>query len=219
MSKEWKKFIWNKEYLSFKAAIFDLDNTLYAYKPCNDFASKNLFKKIAKDFKKYTPAQVERIYNESRRETHLRLSGTASMHSRFLYIQRTLEALMQKTDVKRTLFYHDYFWKSYFKKMILHSWVLPLFKDLKKNAIKITILTNLTSELQFKKIIKLGLYPYVDFIVTSEEAGKEKPALETLDHLLTKLATTYYSVFVVGDDEKTDVFGDKIGKTLIINRT
>ena len=50
-----------------------------------------------------------------------------------------------------------FFWKNFFNKMKLFEWVMPVFKKLKKNNIKIIIATDFNARIQFLKIINLKM--------------------------------------------------------------
>ena len=71
------------------------------------------------------------------------------------------------------------------------------------------IITDLTSQIQFKKIINFRLDQYFDYIVTSEEAGCDKPAKAIYDLALNK--TSYQSglIWMIGDDPEKDTKGSK----------
>ena len=48
-------------------------------------------------------------------------------------------------------------------------------QKLKERGIRIGIGTDMTAHIQYRRLEFLNLSPYIDFIVTSEEAGVEKP--------------------------------------------
>ena len=54
--------------------------------------------------------------------------------------------------------------------------VRELLTELNKYKIKTAIITDLTSQIQFRKIIFFGLEQYFDYVVTSEESGFDKPS-------------------------------------------
>ncbi|MBF0239353.1 MAG: HAD family hydrolase [SAR324 cluster bacterium] len=217
MTTSFKDFLDQRQYLHYQAGIFDLDNTLYAYAPCNQYAQKQLFERISLETG-FPVSQIDTAYKTARTVVHNRLSGTAAMHSRFLYIQTMLESLHYKTMVDRTLQLHEFFWGCYFSKMKLFEWVLPLFNDMRAHEIKIAILTDLTAEVQFRKLQKLGILPFIEWVITSEEVGAEKPHQETIDICLKKLNKSPENLFFVGDDPKKDTVGEILGiQTILFN--
>ena len=72
---------------------------------------------------------------------------------------------------------------------------------------KIGICTDLTAHIQHRKIRKLGLSEWIDEIVTSEEAGAEKPNEKIYQMILKKLKTSPENTIFVGDDLEKDVKG------------
>ncbi|MCB9799917.1 MAG: HAD family hydrolase [Candidatus Omnitrophica bacterium] len=213
-----KLFVKKKEYLKYRAAIFDLDNTLYDYHQCDVYARCKLFKEISKDYNLKT-SLIKRYYEKARLKVHGRLEGTASMHSRFLYIQGVIETINRSTDAVRILKYHRFYWKQYFMRMKLFAWVEPLFKDLCRHNIKIAILTDFTSELQYEKIKRLSITRYVQHVVTSEESGAEKPSEIMMNLCMGKLKMPAKDIFAVGDDPVKDILGKRLGiKTFILQR-
>ena len=62
-----------------------------------------------------------------------------------------------------------------FKDGKLFDDVLEFLDDLRLLGIPMVIVTDLTAQIQFRKIVYFGLDRYFDFVVTSEEAGQDKP--------------------------------------------
>ena len=59
--------------------------------------------------------------------------------------------------------------------MKLRKGVLKVQKELKEQRIKTAVVSDLTTHIQLRKMDKLRISKYIDFLVTSEEAGSEKP--------------------------------------------
>jgi putative hydrolase of the HAD superfamily len=53
--------------------------------------------------------------------------------------------------------------------------VKELLDDLRRLGIPTAIVTDLTAQIQFRKVVYFGLDHYFDYIITSEEAGHDKP--------------------------------------------
>lgn len=209
MNPSFQQFLDTRGYLAFRVGIFDLDHTLYAYPPCNDHATAMVCVQIGRD----AGMDVKRVraaYAEARDTVHHRLRGTAAMHSRFLYIQRTLESLRGHTFVTETDRYHAMFWQEYFSRMVVYPWVRPFFMALQRQDIRIAILTNLTAEIQFQKLQRLELQSFIHTVVSSEEVGQEKPAAAMLHHCLQKLGVQARECFLVGD-AASDRLGESAG--------
>jgi len=191
-----------------KAVLIDLDNTLYDYEKCNQSALDFVIDKLSAIFNK-PKETVKEIFNQSRETVKQGLKDTAASHSRFLYFQETIESLKVGTDVKLTQEIHNLFWDAYFNKMDLFDGVTDFLEQLKNSGVKIAIVSDLTADIQFKKLIKLGIDKYVNFVVTSEEAGHEKPAEPIFLLALKKLGLSKEDVIFVGDDSDRDIQGAK----------
>ena len=62
---------------------------------------------------------------------------------------------------------------------------------------------------QSMKIQKMNLTHLIDFLITSEEAGKEKPNIEIFNLALLKMKLKPNDVIMIGDSYKKDIIGAK----------
>lgn len=192
--------------MSIKAVLFDLDNTLYEYEKCNIAGLDAVFEKLSNTFNK--PKQtIKEAFDKSRETVKLWLKDTAASHSRFLYLQKTIELLKGSTDVGLTQDMNNLFWGTYLNHMQLFAGAIEFLKELKRLGIKTAIVSNLTAEIQFRKLVKLDIDKYIDFVITSEEAGRDKPAEPIFMLALEKLGISK-EVVLIGDDDK-DLQGAK----------
>ena len=191
-----------------KAIIFDTDNTLYSYAPANELALRSLFRKAATllDIKS---SFFEEKFREARLEIKTRICNQASSHSRLLYIQRTIELLGFKTQLLLTLDLEETYWRTFLQSCKLFPDVKELLEKLNNLNIQTAIITDLNSQIQFRKIIFFGLEQYFDFVVTSEEAGFDKPNKAPFELALKKLNLLPYECWMIGDNLKADVLGGK----------
>ena len=60
---------------------------------------------------------------------------------------------------------------------------------------------------QVEKLKKLNLSKYIDFLVTSEEAGAEKPDKKIFNLALQKMKLSKSKVIMIGDNIKKDIKG------------
>ena len=65
----------------------------------------------------------------------------------------------------------------------------------------------MTARIQFKKLEVLGLLLYVDFLVSSEEAGAEKPEASFFARCVEKSGCRAEECLFVGDSMRKDVQG------------
>jgi putative hydrolase of the HAD superfamily len=75
------------------------------------------------------------------------------------------------------------------------------------------IVTDLTAQIQFRKIVYFGLDHYFDYIVTSEEAGFDKPHEAPFQIAIQKMNPRGSRVWMIGDNPVSDIRGarERIG--------
>lgn len=191
-----------------KAILFDLDNTLYHYEPANEQAKRVVFKFLAKKLGR-PEAEIKKHFTAARANTNRRLATQGSSHSRLLYLQGAFESITGRTNIQLTLQAEKIFWDAFLKSMRPRTGMLELIKFLKQSGIKIGVLTNLTAHIQMQKLVQLKLDHLIDFLITSEEAGVEKPAKQIFAYTLRKLHLHPSQVAMVGDDWEPDALGAK----------
>ena len=189
-----------------RALLLDLDNTLYDYASCNEPAVDAMLE-LAEQQLQIPKAKLAVECASARDRVKQWLPSVAAAHSRLLYLQNMIERLTGKTHPEVALSLHDTFWNAYFTHMNLHAGVKDVLRAVKEKGIKIIILTDLTAEIQFKKLIHLGLVDVIDAVVTSEEAGADKPHPKMFSLALQKAGCTAAECLVVGDNVETDIVG------------
>lgn len=191
---------------SVKGILLDIDNTIYHYESCHKPSLNILIKELAK----LLPASEEIIKKEflnSRKTVNNRLYNTASSHSRFLYIQLTLEKILGFSDFYNTLKLEKLYWDKFLEKMELNEAASKFIFECNSKNIPICCVTDLTSEIQFKKLMKLNLENKIKYIVTSEEVGIEKPNKKMFQKALEKLNLKPNQVIIIGDSMEKDITG------------
>jgi putative hydrolase of the HAD superfamily len=187
--------------MKIKGILIDLDNTLYEYNSGHNIALDTTIQYISKMYS--IPENTLRLsYESGRKQTHRSLHGLASSHSRLLYLQKLIED--NRISYKYILDFHNIYWDTFIKNMKLYEGVLELFTLFKdKNC----IVTDLTADIQFKKLIQLGLMDNIKYIVTSEESGKEKPHPYIFHLALEKIGLDKTELVYIGDDYEKDIIG------------
>ncbi|WKZ31158.1 MAG: HAD-IA family hydrolase [Candidatus Dojkabacteria bacterium] len=191
-----------------KAIFFDLDNTLYDYDSVDVIATEALFKEFQND-KKMEFEEFNRLYKESKDEIKRELVGSAASHNRILYIQRLTEKVHKTATPERILALYHAYWDTLIENMKLLDGVIELFKYLQDEGLKIIIVTNLTAYIQMRKIKTLGISEYVDDVITSEEAGFDKPHPSNFLLALHQSNLLPADVVMVGDNLLADIEGAK----------
>jgi len=102
---------------------------------------------------------------------------------------------------------------------VLYDDVLPTLKTLKKRGLIVGLITSLTKDMNLI-CRNLGLAPYLDFVVTSEEVGANKPEPPIFLAALDRAGVNASEAVYVGDQYETDVVGARgVGiKPILIDR-
>jgi putative hydrolase of the HAD superfamily len=148
-------------------------------------------------------------YNRAKKSIHVRLHGTAASHHRLLYFQKLFEALpsAQQLHVDLAMESNECYWSAFMQKIQLFDGVTEWLTMMKNQNRKIVMVTDLTSQVQFLKIKNLNIGHLFDWIVTSEEAGCEKPHPYIFHLALTKCGLSAEEVCMIGDSYEKDVEG------------
>ena len=188
------------------AVLFDTDNTLYPYDSTHIVAQKAVKKKVVDTFS-IKANDFDKAFVRARNDIQERLEGTASSHSRLLYMQRMLEIMGLGSQVLLALDLEQTYWRTFLSNAVLFEGVKELLDDIRLCGIPTAIVTDLTAQIQFRKIVYFGLDHYFDHIVTSEEAGYDKPHKEPFVLALEKMQPQGSCVWMVGDNPLNDIQG------------
>ena len=189
----------------YKGVIFDIDGTLYDYQSNDKIAMKNFCafaeKNLGVDEKTFRAT-----YTQARNIIHERLKDTAASHNRTLMIQTALE-LLGKNSFDYLLQMYDVYWNSFIDNMQPYDGAIDFLRGLKTAGVKISVCTDMTAHVQYRKLAALKLDRYVDFMVTSEETGYEKPAPIMFEFALKKMHVAANEAAYFGDALDRDILG------------
>lgn len=186
-----------------KAILFDLDNTLYDYEVCNQAGQKTVLIWLSAKLG-ISVRRLNQMYKTARTTIHQQLSGQAASHSRLLYLKYVLEYCTAQTQTKLTLQAATIFWRAYFAQLKLRPGILPLLRYLQSKKIPLAIITDLTTELQLRKILQLHIEKYFTYIISSEEAGHDKPHSAIMNLVLKRLNISAQHTILIGDSISHD---------------
>lgn len=189
-----------------KAVIFDIDGTMYDYESNNKIAIEALWE--------YCREHLE-LSHEAFREA-LREAGTivskrvgrdcSTRHNRLIRYQCMLELLGKPLFPYALSMYHLY-WDTMLDNMEAYPKLLEFMESLKAGGILIGVGSNMTSYIQYRKLEKLGVAPFTDWILTSEEAGEQKPSEKFFRLCAEKCKCTADECLFIGDSLQADVRG------------
>lgn len=189
--------------MKIKGILLDIDDTLYDYDQAHEAALEACFIFLKKD-RFLERHEFNEAYEKAKKKVHGALKGTASCHNRLLYFQQMCE------DLKIDIFKYAWpcyclYWDVFLGHLQVSEGVYDFLTSLKEK--KVCLLSDLTADIQFRKIQKMKLDEHVDFLVTSEEAGYEKPHACIFKLALDKLGLACSDICMIGDDYAKDIEG------------
>lgn len=198
---------WNEiELNGVKGILWDLDNTFYFYESTHRYAFEKC-KQLAIESYGFESDAFDENWKKARKKVHHDLHGQGASHSRLLYAQKLYEYQFGKSSPSFALDMEETYWSSFLSVL---EWRLGIKEFMEKATglgLTMAIVTDLTAQIQMRKFIHLGLEKYVRFLITSEEAGVEKPAPGIFQLALDKLDLKAENVIMIGDSFEKDIKG------------
>ena len=189
-----------------KALIFDLDNTLYDYYGHHDIGYESLVR-YAKEKLGMEREAFDKAYKDTMAKIEAHLGdNTAAIHDRYVRFQVLCE------DYHIPLSPHALgltrcYWDSFLEGIVPFEGVPEALLAAKEAGYILGLGTNMMADYQLIKLEKLGLLSLFDFMVSSEEAGAEKPYKEFFHYCAKKAGALPQECIFVGDHLRLDVQG------------
>lgn len=188
-----------------RAVLFDLDNTLYDYDAAHAAAWRALTA-YAGDVLGLSPERFDALHREAARAQAERAGGPcAALHNRLIRCQLLLEAA--GLPFSRAPEMAARYWSALLDAARPDPGAAGTLARLRATGLAVGVGTNMTADYQFAKLERLGLMPLVDFLVTSEEVGAEKPDRRLFDACARKAGCPSQACAFVGDGLQGDVLG------------
>ena len=189
-----------------RALLTDLDDTLYDYAPCEAKGRAALRERATAELGLGAQA-FDALYGRARESVKARCP-TPSSHSRLLYLHEALHELATgssgapRLDLARVL--EGTFWDAYLSAATLRQGGLELLRWFRAHGGKVAIVTDLTLDVQLRKLQHFGLMTEIDALVASEEVGADKPAPAAFRLAAERLGIPLSACAVVGDSQAKD---------------
>lgn len=193
-----------------RCVIFDIDNTLYNYTKANEAAMEALHGYVQEKLG-LSPDRFDHLAAEASREITGRLSknnpgGNAAVHNRLIRFQNILETCNLPLH-PHALNMYDCYWNTLLDNMECAPYWREVLQELQNRNIRTGIGTDMTAYMQYRKLEKLNLLPLIQFMVTSEEAGAEKPDRKFFELCIQKAQCAPEECLFVGDNPEKDIKG------------
>ena len=192
--------------MGLRAVWFDFDNTLYDYDVCHEAALAAVLDYCSLQFGMSREEAAEEI--ESSRKKLMEDMGwrSAASHSRVIRFRRFL--VKQNLPVfPYTGILSDLYWDRFLEEMKPEAGVFSFLEELKRRGIFAAAATNMTTEMQYRKAEKLGLGRFLADMITSEEAGTEKPDPEFFRYVCRARGFAPEECAFIGDNYRLDYQG------------
>lgn len=194
-----------------KSVLFDWFNTLTCYDPPREELYRRVFRENGievslQDIYKGLLVGDRNFFNGNVRARVRKFSPEDRARAFMVYTQGIAEssgivipAETQFKVIQGVLRIHT-------GKYALFQDVLPTFQQLKDKNLKLGIITNADKNVA-DLIASLGLRPWLDVLVTSEQVGVEKPDKEIFLAALKELGIQASEAVYTGDQYQSDVLG------------
>lgn len=179
--------------------VLDLDDTLYEYEPAHRAGISALSRFAADELGVKAPA-FEDALSTARDRVKQRLGDVAASHSRLLYCHEALELIGLRSEPHLALRMEQEYWRTYLLAVQLRPGVEELLDTLRFHGAVTAIVTDLTAQIQFRKLTYLGLAERIDHVVCSEETAAEKASRQPFDLLFERVTDdAKQEVWFIGD--------------------
>lgn len=186
--------------------LWDLDNTLYLYEPTHK-AAYAACRAMAELKFGISRSDFDTNWKLARNKVHQTLHGQGASHSRLLYLQNLHELWKGHTNTEFALVLEEHYWSVFLDHIQWRQGALELMQRAHASGLQMAIVTDLTAHIQLRKFDKLGLDRYVKYLISSEEAGVEKPEPYIFLLALEKLNLKPEQVIMIGDSFEKDIQG------------
>lgn len=187
-----------------KAVIFDLDDTLYSWKATHTGAIDRVAV-YAKQVLGADPDDLFAFYKAEMKIMEAQIGKQAAIHSRLIRFLRFLEE--RHLPLHHAQIMDQLYWHAILDAARPEPGCPEALAQLKQQGYILGMGTNMTLDWQLEKLSKLDLLQYFSFIVSSEEAGVEKPDARIFHMCAQRAGVAPEECLFIGDSLKGDVFG------------
>ncbi len=191
--------------------LLDLDNTVYAYAPCHRAGLAAAQTAAAGLDPGWSDARrFEADYLVARAEVKEQIGKQAAAHSRLLYFKTMAEQRDGRSRLAAAREIQGAYWRGYFAAMRRDEGCAETLAEVRERGLSTVWITSFTTRRQMLKLERLGLAAAVDHLLTTEEAGFEKPDGRLVDLALARLGGARRSpdpttqAWMVGDSLSDD---------------
>lgn len=185
----------------------DIDDTLYDYEYAHAKSIKYCFENFKVINKDINFNRFNQDYRNCRNIITTKFKNNGSSRSRILALQMLFEDYELNMAHIHAYQFENLYWKTLYKFIEPNKNLIECLRAHKQNGVKICALSDMQMRIQVEKLKTLKLNNVIEFLVTSEEVGIEKPAKKIFKHALRKLSAKPSRTLMIGDSIKKDIEG------------
>ncbi|MDA8923100.1 HAD family hydrolase [Acidimicrobiia bacterium] len=181
--------------------ILDLDNTFYKYDVSHSSGLKSVYEN-QNIFKTYDDFIL--AYEDVKSSVHQEIPDSPSKHSKLIYLKKLF---FNQLDNLEILNLENTYWNSFIKNVDLQKEGIKILSNNKTKDNLYVLFTNQNLNIQLQKIHAWKLN-FFDYIITSEEAGHEKPSSEFFEFVsptIEDLSRDKRKIYALGDSFENDI--------------
>ena len=191
----------------FKGLLVDIDDTVYSYEEAHKAALLEVYSEIISKVTLQNFETFERKYKCERAQVTAFHKGSGSSRSRFLALQSLFEHEGLPTSYELALIGEDCYWRAFLANMKPKCLPIEVIKHFTLSGKPVCAVTDMQARYQVQKLVQLGLVRNINYLVTSEEVGVEKPSPEVFELALRKTNICANQALMIGDDLEKDIRG------------
>lgn len=192
--------------MTIRAVLFDLDDTLYGDFATCDRLGLQAAGRYAEQAAGIPAAQAAEAMHRGRLMLRDTSKDEPESHDRVLFAKLGLESI-GVNPVPYAEGMHAAYWTAVLDAMQRRDGVLELLTRLQQAGIPVGICTNMMADIQMRKLCRLGLAEVCGTLITSEEAGLDKPQAPIFHLAVKRLGVPAQDTLMVGDSFNHDVRG------------
>ncbi|HVE44351.1 MAG TPA: HAD family hydrolase [Gammaproteobacteria bacterium] len=188
-----------------EAVLIDLDDTLYLYQPAHDYAIAQCYvDEVATHFSREA---FFTLYKKAREEITRALYPQSACRSRLFALQKLFQDKNIPQSYVLALKFEALYWQAFLSEMKLEEAAANFLVRCQAQGVAVCVVTDMLAAVQIQKLQRLQVTPYIQYVVTSEEAGSEKPHPSIFKLALRRLNVLAGKAIMIGDSFTKDIEG------------
>ena len=191
--------------MNVKAIMCDIDGTLLDF----DLAERNALAETLKEYNFICNDEILNRYHEVNIFYWKQLEKGLIDKKQLAY--KRYEQLFSEYGIETDIEIFNFKYRDRLKEgAYLLNNAMEICHELYENKIKLGVASNGGNDIQIRRIKKIGLDKYLDYMFVSEEIGYNKPYKEYFEYIFQKIGNIQKEkIMIVGDSLTADIQGGK----------